>query len=527
MNTLETPNYPFASFPPALRAVLWEQSLNNEGALPTIGCSLIGVLSAAIQDKVDVERMPGHRLPCCVNTLVIGGSGSRKTTVDRMLTKVCSTFEELAKEHMKPEIAAQKAKHLIWKSSLERLEKALKTLPADDEEAAEELQEELEDLLLSEPQRISTPKILYKDATQEAICKGLSSWPSAFLNSSEAGAILGSRTMSNLGFFNGLWDGDGLRVDRAASDSYAVEAPRLTLSLMVQERTFTKYLLNKGSLARDNGFLARLLPCYPAPLEGTRFGNYSTGSWMQLDAFHVRILEILMSGLPVDGVRPERKLLTLSLGAQTTLKRFSDQVETDLGSGRFLSDVKDCASKVAENSVRLAGLFHYYEGEGSQISGDTMSQAINICSWHMLEFKRLFAEAPEMPLEFQDAMALEKCLMDYSFAHPGQNWVPKKYLFTHGPNAVRKKARLDLALHVLWQQGKITLHRDNRTMLVILNPWNFPSVNQGGHFTPPPFTPPPFTPPNCSQAQTMAHQLASADYHDAYAADFANFATNS
>lgn len=483
MNSQNFP-YPTDSFPPKLLAVIREQYNNNEAALPTIGCSLIGALSGAIQDKVDVERMPGFRIPCSVNTWVVSGSGSRKTTIDRMLMKVFSVFEKTALEKMKPQLAAQKAKHLIWKSDFERLEKRLKS-ESGDEILAEEIQHELEKLLLTEPQQISLPKILYRDATPEAIAKGLQAWHSALLNTSEAGALLGGRTMSNLGFFSGLWDGDDLRVDRASSESYVVEGPRLTISLMVQEKTFAKFLASQGNLSRDNGFLARFLVCYPAPLEGTRFGFSATGSWEHQEEFQSRLLAILMSGIPVDGVCAERKVLTLSVDAQVALKIFSDQVEADLAWGRFLSDIRDCASKVAENAVRLAGLFHYYEGLDGPISGDTLRRAVDICSWHMLEFKRLFAESPEMPLEFQDAMALEKCISGYSAARPGQYYVPKKYLFTHGPSSVRKKARLDLALHVLWGQGKIAIHKDERTIVVVLNPCYFPAVNQGGYCPPP------------------------------------------
>ena len=113
--------------------------------------------------------------------------------------------------------------------------------------------------------------------------------------------------MSNLGFFSERWDGDDLRIDRASSESYIVESPRLTISLMVQEKTFAKFLSNQGSLARDNGFLARFLVCYPDSLEGSRFGRNATGSWEHHEAFQSRLLEILMSGIPIDGVciRPE------------------------------------------------------------------------------------------------------------------------------------------------------------------------------------------------------------------------------
>lgn len=480
MNFSHIPHYPIGSYPHDLRAVIFEHLNNNEAALPTIGCSLISALSAAIQDKADVERIPATLTPCTINTLVVAGSGSRKTTTDRMMTKVFSTFENAALHTLKPQIAAQKAKSIVWKAEFERLEKQLKGDSVDDA-LVEKIQLQLATHIENEPKPIQIPNILYKDATPEALGKGLNAWSSALLNTNEAGALMGGRAMSNLGFFNERWDGDDLHIDRVSSESFVVKGPRLTISLMVPEKTFGKFLEGQGALARDNGFLARFLVCYPSPLEGTRLGLYATRSWENHDKFQSRLLDILMSGIPVDGVRANRKTLSLSVDAYVHLKNFSDDVERSLGWGGSLSDIKDCASKIAENAARLAGIFHYYAGIEGPISVDTMRRAVEICTWHMLEFKRLFGDRPQVPLEFQDAILLEKCLSSYSASRPGMNWVPKRYLLTHGPNAVRNKARLDLALQVLGAQGKTWLQRENRTWIVRLNTSYFQAASPNGY----------------------------------------------
>lgn len=469
--------YPIECFPPSARAVIEEHALNDEAALATIGCSLIGALSGAIQNTVDVERSPGWHIPCAVNTLVIAGSSARKTTVDRRMTKVFKVFEVAALQALKPQIAEQKAKHLVWKGRMDGLQRRLKKDTVAEEEA-EEIQFELENLLLSEPQQVAIPRVFYKDATPEAIAKGLSTWPSILLTSSEAGALLGGRTTSNLGFLSGLWDGDAVRIDRVSTDSYQVDSPRLTISLMVQEKTLAKFLNNQGNLARDNGFLARFLVCFPEPMEGTRFGLHATGSRVHHDAFQNRLMEILMSR--ISSVRPcgDRKLLKLSSEASVALKNFADAVELALGSGGALADVKDSAGKVAENAVRLAGLFHVYEDLAGPISYDTMMGSIQICDWHLIEFQRLFGHQAELPLEMLDAIELEKCIQKFSASYCGAKYVPKKYLFSHAPKAIRTKARLDMALHVLAHQGKLNVHRENKTYLVYLNPAWFPAVNQ-------------------------------------------------
>jgi hypothetical protein len=481
---LETPNYPIHAFPEILSLSILEQFNNNEAALPTIGCSLISALSGAIQDKVDVEWMPGSIVPSTVNTLSIDISGSRKTTADRKIKKVFADFEKIALLLMRPMLAANRARQLIWKAQYDRLEKQMKD-DSLDEDLLEEFQVELENHLLAKPTALHPPKIAYRDATPEALAKCLSAWPSGLLTTSEAGAIFGGRTMSNLGFFSSLWDGEELRIDRASGESYVVEAPRLSLALMAQELTFAKFLSGQGHLARDNGFLARFLVCQPTPLAGTRFGMYATGSWEHHERVQARLMDILKSGIPVDGARTERKILLLSVDARIQMKIFSDKVETELAFGRYLSDVRDCASKISENAVRLAGLFHFFSNTDGSISAETIKRSIDICTWHMLEFKRLFGEKPAIPLEVEDAVLVEKCLATFSINRPGTNCLPKKYLFTHGPNAVRKKARLDLALQVLWSQGKINVEKVNGTFMVFLNPYFFAGVNQSNYTAPP------------------------------------------
>ena len=476
MNNIETPNYPINKFPEKLREVILEQFNNDEAGLPTIGCCLIGALSAAIQDKVNVEVRPGAVAPSTVFTLVVAGSGARKTAVDAKMTKLASNFDKTASEAMKPQHAKQKAKCHVWKSNIQRLEKQIQKGSGDEDEL-NQIQDQLEKLYLDEPKQIPVPRMLYRDATPEAIAKRLYSWRSGWLTTSEAAAMFGGRTMSNLGLFNSLWDGSDLTVDRASSESYIVENPRLTISLMVQKKVFFEFLANKGSLARDIGFLARFLVCFPTPLEGSRFGLNATDSWTHHDAFQARLMEILMSTLPIDGVYPNREVLTLSADARVAIKYFTDQVERALAPGQALNDVSDCASKVGENAVRLAGLFHYYEGIEGPITSNTIERAIAICEWHMLEFIRLFVKTPELPPEVQDAMAVEKFLRDRVAIFPRTNMVTKKYLFTYGPKATRKKERLDLALHVLFLQRKITLSHEETRWWVRLHPLSLLEVS--------------------------------------------------
>ena len=370
--------YPVYLFPKKLGDLIDEQHRNNEAATSMIGTSIIGALSGAIQDKIDVETLSGAFVPPIVWTLSIAESGSRKSTIDKMISKFFGVFEAKMPTILKSAMAIQTAKHMNWKADMERMEKGMKSKLAEEER--ETLQAELVQLLQNEPQLINLPRIVYQDVTPEAIYRGLMAWPSGMVSSSESGALFSSRTFNNLPQFNRFWDGgEDHRIDRISSESIVVKGPRLTISLMVQPKTFTEFLKGKGRLARDSGFLARFLVCQPERLAGYRFGINHTGSWIYQEEFQARMLEILEKGVSSSGGPAERQVLTLSPDARGKLKQFANMVEAELAHGEYLCDVPDAASKLAENASRVAALFHHYEGEKGSISADTMRRAVDLC----------------------------------------------------------------------------------------------------------------------------------------------------
>ncbi len=64
-----------------------------------------------------------------------------------------------------------------------------------------------------------------------------------------------------------------------------------------------------------------------------------------------------------------------------------------LTSGNELYDVRDVASKSADNAARLAALFHVFthSADGS-IDADSFESASSIVAWHLNESRRFFGE---------------------------------------------------------------------------------------------------------------------------------------
>ena len=85
-------------------------------------------------------------------------------------------------------------------------------------------------------------------------------------------------------------------------------------------------------------------------------------------------------------------------------------MESGLADNGPWATLKDFVSKAAENSARLAALFHLFEGKGGDISTEHIESAIEIIRWHMQETRRLLATESSQS-EVQDAQKLLNWLM--------------------------------------------------------------------------------------------------------------------
>ncbi len=470
--------FPVSAFPPIAYNAIMEIQRNTQTPFPMIASSMLGALSLVIQDKVDVRRMEGLTGPCSLFLLTIAESGERKSTVDKLFIKPIRDFEASQAIAMKPELEKYRAENAIWKEKRKGILLAIRANTKQGEEAdVPDLEQALNELEANEPIEPKVPQLIINDATPEAIAYDLyKEWHSAGIMTDEGTVALAGRTTHNLAMLNKYWDGDPFHVRRKTATSFIVKDARLTISIMVQPKTFDNYLCKQGSLARDNGNQARFLVSQPYSTQGTRFIQNSNPSWQNLTVFQNRLSEILNSTLPdASNNTSGRTMLKFSPEAQNSWIYFYNRVETDLISGGYLDDVKDGASKIADNLARIAALFHYFEGNQGDISLDTMDRAAAVCEWYMHEFKRLFASTPEVPIEILDAALLEKWLVKFCQRYPWGIELKKNVIAQLGPNQLRiSKLRREAALYVLSTQNKIRQVQRGKTKWVQLNPEFFP-----------------------------------------------------
>jgi putative DNA primase/helicase len=268
-----------------------------------------------------------------------------------------------------------------------------------------ELEKQLKALDKAKPIKPKVPQLLFQDVTPEALSFELYKvWASGAVISAEAGIVFGSHgmgqdsVMRNLATLNILWDGGELKVSRRTQESYSLIGARLTVSLQVQEPTIRNFIAKSGGLARGTGFLARFLIAQPASTQGERPYTESPLDWPYLDAFNARILAILNSPQPQDeGSYLAPQLEFFSQEAKELWVLAHNEIESKLKGELF--QIRDVASKTADNIARLACLFHKFSGESGPISAEHLEAACRIGIWHLDQSRRFLSKLERSPQE--------------------------------------------------------------------------------------------------------------------------------
>ncbi len=466
--------YPIDALPKTIRAAVEEVAGFVKAPLPMVASSALAALSLATQAHIDVKRAERLQGPVGLFLLTIADSGERKSTCDGFFTSAIRQYQEEQAEAMKPAIKEYQAEIAAWEAERDGILSAIKCA-AKSGKATNNLRVDLADLQRDKPEAPRVPRLLLGDETPENLAWGLAkNWPSAGVVSAEAGIVFGAHGMSkdsvmrNLGLLNVLWDGGSHSVGRRTSESFTVKGARLTVALQIQEMTLRSFFDRSGGLARGTGFLARFLVAWPKSTQGFRPFTEAPPNWPHLAAFHQRIAAILANPVPIDddgALSPA--LMMLAPEAKAAWVAFHDAIESELASGGELYDVRDVASKSADNAARLGALFQIFEhGMGGAVGLECFESASRIAAWHLNESRRFFGELA-LPAELADAARLDSWLVDYC-QREQRHSVSKNHVRQHGP--LRDGARLDAAIRELAELERLRLLKEGKRLTIQLNP---------------------------------------------------------
>lgn len=471
----ESQPYPIHAFPPLIRDAVEDVHGFVQAPVSLVSSCALGALSLAGQAHGDVRRCAGLTGPIGLFLLVVADSGERKSTCDSYFFQPIRDFEREADEACKPLMLDYKAEMEAWEARRNGLKDrirlfAKKGTPSGPAEA------ELRDLEQNKPEPPRVPRMIYNDVTPEKLRWNLAEgWSSAGVISSEAGLVLGSHGMGqesalrNLATMNTLWDGQTIQTDRRTSESFRVEGARLTMTLQIQGPAFRSFFDRAGDLARGTGFTARFLIACPESTQGTRLFRDPPDDFPGLNAFTERLKQMLERAPVMDkhgSLHPP--LIDFSEEAKHEWIHFHDSVEVQLASGGKFEDVRDVASKIADNAARVAALFHLLEGVEGDISLATVKAACTITRWYLDEARRFFGD-----LSIPDGIAKAACLEDWLLKRCQQvqmDRVSTQEVQQRGPNALREKSVLDSAIQVLESHGRIRRVQDGQRKLLVINP---------------------------------------------------------
>lgn len=465
--------YPLDALPDTVRAAVKEVADFVKAPLPMVASSALSALSLAIQAYVDIKRAEKLHGPTGLFLLTIADSGERKSTCDGFFTKAIRDYEVERKEAAKPVLKRYKADIEAWEAKRSGIRDKIRHL-AKDGKPTDGAESALRDLEQDKPEPPRVPRLMYADATPEALTYQMAKvWPSGGVVSAEAGIVFGSHgmgkdsVMRNLATLNQLWDGTSLTIDRRTSESFTVQGARLTVALQVQEPTLREFFSKSGALARGSGFLARFLVAWPASTQGSRLFTEAPANWPALAAFNRRLAVILSQPEPIDddgALTPA--MLSLSPEAKRAWVEYHDAIERKLASGGELYDVRDVASKSADNAARLAALFQMFEHGTGAVSLDCFESASRITAWHLGEARRFFGELA-LPPELADAARLDSWLIEYC-QRERTRLVSTRDAQRLGP--VRDKEKLTTALRELEELDRVKVAQEGRRKTIKVNP---------------------------------------------------------
>ena len=465
--------YPEDALPEAIRCAVQEVADFVKAPMVLVASSALAALSLAIQAHADVKRADKLTGPVGLFLLTIADSGERKSTCDGFFTQAIRDYEAAQGEAAKPHIADYKANLESWDAKRSGIKDKIRRL-AKEGEATGEQELTLRNLEYKKPEAPRIPRLLYTDATPEALAYGLAQhWPSGGVVSAEAGLVFGSHGMGkdsimrNLATLNQLWDGNSLAIARRTTESFTVQGARLTVALQIQGPTLREFFLRSGNLARGTGFLARFLIACPQSTQGFRPFTEAPANWPKLVIFNRRISAILNQEVSLDDKGGlSLPLLSLSSEAKAAWIAFHDAIESELASGGELYDVRDVASKTADNAVRIAALFHLF-GQGMGAIGlEAFECASQIVAWHLHEARRFFGEFA-LPPELADAGRLDGWLIEYC-ARERTTVVGKNHTRQHGP--LREGTALEAAIRELTDLDRMRLEKDGKKLTLHINP---------------------------------------------------------
>ncbi|HCJ9407089.1 TPA: DUF3987 domain-containing protein, partial [Escherichia coli] len=267
-NPLNT-NFLKLKFPPLFEEVTQATQAITHAPAELITGVQLSVMSLAAQSVVVFEHSDGRRSPVSLYSIVLAESGERKTAVCNLLQKPIQDFQKKQLKNYEEKLKVYEADLQSWAVINKTITRQIKKNIEKGGDSVSE-QDKLRKHYINKPTPPKRPKLLYSDATPEAIIQGLvESIGTSGLISDEGGVIFNGRAMGNTPLFNQLWDGGIVDVERKGH-RLNVDNARLMALIITQRNELLLFRKKHGARVQGNGFFARCLWSVTTSTQGIR-----------------------------------------------------------------------------------------------------------------------------------------------------------------------------------------------------------------------------------------------------------------
>lgn len=466
----------------SIRLALEEVRANLQAPDGLIAGAFLTGLSICAEGDVNVLLPTGQVSPCALYVGTIADSGERKTATDKIvLATIYSRDAKQAAEYKKALVDYQ-ADTRYWQAKDAAIQRKLVKAISNDEDT-EQLRRELKEHAETEPSKPERSRIVYQSVTERPLMEALQGDGKCIaILSDEGGIVLNGGATNKLATLNKAWDGPSLLTFDRADDSIEVRDPRVTVSFMIQERVFQEFMEKRGVMARESGFLARFLVCWPASTQGFRYMSLDEPVWEHLPKYHQRMDELLgATAARRKAGDTSRTTLSFSPEAKELWVKVQNTIEPKLQQGGALESVRDFASKSMEIVGRLAACMHHFEGlAGIVISMETLQRALDVLDYYFDEYINLFGSANDVPQDQKDVHALAMYLHSRYWLN-GYNSVLRNEVRKSGP--IRHQGRFEAAIQrLIWDDsiwvGHEQQHARKGKLWIHLNPNVFSQIGR-------------------------------------------------
>jgi hypothetical protein len=455
--------FPIHAYGSCLASAIQEHSSNTKIPMEMIAPIALAAMASAAQNQYNVERPGMAPSPISLNVILIAGSGEGKDASASPLLRPFHNFEQktanAAREANVDLIVAKR----LWEMQRKAVEAKYRG-SLGNRRIADRAERELKKLYLAHPKSAMIPKLLFNDATPLAVKQSLClRWPSALLYSMEASSFFKGGLMRDMAFWNDLWGGAPLHLDRANDKArVSVAAPRMSMILGIQPGMLERFMQRRGREAEDSGLVNRFLWASPPPSSGYRWIDNTEPKTKQLAAYAKRCTQLLEDSAELTGGIDDRRIpLTLSPSAQEEFREAFNEAQWGIRWGPF-HKVGGFAAKLTEQSTRVAAVLHVADGIDGPITLETLKRGIQIVRWHTKQYLRLASPENVQERRAQDAEVMRSRLHNLRMAsQPLVSLKDLQFLFLEDG---WKRLRIERALSALTESGQVIAHPIGRTI---------------------------------------------------------------